>query len=648
MAGNRAAQLVSLPLGPGVLSNTTPRGAKTRINYMNWDRWKDSSWVRWHKLLPEKQLGWVFQPLVDVSNTTALYQGMARALKDWNSIDGQFWIAIGTHEKLYVVNTAVLYDITPIRQTSNVTNAFATQVGTPTVTISDPGHKANTGDFVDIANSSAIGGLTVNGSFAVNVIDPSTYTITAGSNATSTVSAGGGSASLSYEISIGLPSNGQLLGYGTGQYGIGTYGTPRAAGTGVFARLRTWSLDNFGQDLIASYSDGEIYWWQKNQGPQTRAGLLLNAPTGCQRVICDAAQRVIIALGCSDVTSAFESLLVRWCSLDDIEDWFPTDINTAGDYELGNGSRIVTGLKTKGQNLIWTDIALYRMVFVGQPDIYDFVPSGNMRIVGPNAAVDVDGTAYAMGFDNFYNYNGTLNLLTCDVWETVFDPNLPTSILKTQAEKVVCYQYETKSEITWLYPSIGGSGENDRYVTYNWEDGIWYAGDWNRTCAQGIAPAMGGFPYGVNAGFLYQHETGTDAIEQSGTLAIPFFMESGDLTIGGAKSEYTLGGSDARFAIGGSDAHIETKSWIPDFAPNSFTGALNLTIKTKERPQATAYTTYGPVQFTVATTQIDLEAEGSQFVIRFDNLTGTAGAPGLGVSFRMGIWQARSLPHAKR
>jgi Concanavalin A-like lectin/glucanases superfamily len=913
MAGQRAVQFVSIPLGPGVLSNTTPRGAKTRINYQNFDRWKDASWVRWHKLLPEKQLGWVFQSLVQLGVTptpipgspvlllhfdgadgatttvdsspfawpvtfspgnsttpigpsltqsspkfgpaalnvpdfdsflstcvsvpivagsvldilptaawtiqgffriaasltsgavqlfsysdlssdpaaapslqldllpnsdgltatlrmltgggagwggdqtptvslsagvyhhfalvqdgtgvvlyydgvavgnketawlpsaytggvsgmtvniggnsafagigsgfeldeftvspvavyegnftpplaastyglpnatsgadfpngffSATYQGLARGLKDWNSIDGQFWIAIGTNEKLYVVNTGVLYDITPIRQTSNTLNPFATQNGSPVVTVTDAGHKCNTGDFVDISQSSAVAGLNLNGDFEVNVIDPSTYTITAGSNATSTVAAGGGPTTLSYEISIGLPSNGQLLGYGTGEYGEGTYGTPRAAGSGVFARLRSWSLDNFGQDLIASYSDGEIYWWQKDQGAQTPAGLLLNAPTGCQRVIIDAAQRVIIALGCSDVDSTFESLLVRWCSLDDITDWFPTDINTAGTYELGNGSRIVTGIKTKGQNLIWTDIALYRMVFVGEPDIYDFIPAGRMSIVGPNAACDVDGQAYAMGFDNFYNYNGTLNLLPCDVWETVFNPNLPTSILKTQAEKVVCYSYETKSEITWLYPSIGGSGENDRYVTLNWEDGVWYAGAWNRTCAQGIAPAMNGFPYGVNAGFLYQHETGTDAIEKSGTVAIPFFMESGDLTIGGAKGEYTLGGSDARFLIGGSDAHIEAKSWIPDFAPNQFTGQMNLTIKTKERPQATNYRTYGPKVFDITTTQIDLEAEGSQFVLRFDNLTGTDGAPGLGVSFRMGIWQARSLPHSKR
>src|SRR5258708_3350820 len=196
------------------------------------------------------------------------------------------------------------------------------------------------------------------------------------------------------------------------------------------------------------------------------------------------------------------------------------------------------------------------MVFVGGTDIYDFIPAGQVAIVGPNAAVDVDGVGYCMGFDNFYNYAGVLQLLACDVWETVFDPTIQTSINRAQAEGVVAYTYEPKTEITWLYQSIGGAfsvaftaglaqgatggtlsapftgtsglydmqfsdqesrpvqltnGQttatwtlpltgavtanatfigNDRYVTFNWEDGIWYCGSWNRTCAQGRAPAM--------------------------------------------------------------------------------------------------------------------------------------------------------------
>ena len=272
------------------------------------------------------------------------------------------------------------------------------------------------------------------------------------------------------------------------------------------------------------------------------------APQGCQRVLVDAAQRVIIALGCTDSSGDFDPLLIRWCSFNDITDWVSTDVNTAGSDLLTAGSRIITGLKTKGQDLVWTDTTLYRLVFVGGTDIYDVIPAGEVVIVGPNAAVDVDGVAYFMGFDNIYNYSGTLNLQACDVWETVFDPNFQTSLNRAQTESVVCYTYEPKTEITWLYPSIGGAvavaftaaisqgaiaatlaaawtmptglytvqfsdqeaqpviltnGQttatwglpltgpvtanavligNDRYVTFNWDDGVWYA-------APGIAPA---------------------------------------------------------------------------------------------------------------------------------------------------------------
>ena len=712
MAGPRKAQYVSIPMGPGVLSNTTGRGARTRVNYMNWDRWQDASWVRWHKLLPEKQGGWQYQPLIDArGNAGATYLGLARDIHDWSSIDGQYWITIGTHLKLYVENQATLYDITPARKTSNVANALTTTLGSSVVTVTDPGHQANTGDFIALQGTSAVGGLTnLDGSYEITVIDPSTYTILVAGSATSGAT-GGGNFSITYDISAGLPANGELLGYGTGLYGIGTYGTPRAAGTGVFARMRTWSLDNYGQDLVASQSDGEIYYWTKNSGPNSRAALLANAPQGCQRVLVDAQQKVIIACGCTDVTSAFDAMLVRWCNFDDVTDWFPTDTNDAGDYLLTQGSRIVTAVKTKGQNLIFTDIAVYRMVFVGGSDIYDFIPSGLVTIVGPNAVVDVDGVAYLMGFDNIYNYTGTLNLQACDVWETVFDPNVATSLNRAQSEGVVCYTYEPKTEVTWLYQSIGGAftvsftgglaqgalaatlttpwtgatgfydlrfsdqesrpvyltqGQptatwtlplvspvgtgalyigNDRYVTFNWEDGTWYCGAWNRSCASGRAPAMGGYPYGVNGGYLYQHEIGIDAVEAAGTFAIPFFMRSLDITTGGAKSEYTMGGSDARFAIGGSDSHLLLRSMLPDW--KYFTGSMNLTIFTKDRPQDAAYVQAGPVAFTEATAQIDIDAHGSQLVIQLDNLT-NAGAPSVGCTFRMGILQGLATPYAKR
>lgn len=629
MAGQRRAELVSIPLAPGVLSNTTPRGAKVRVNYMTWDRWYDVNYVRWHKGLAEKIGGWAYQPMVDTGGNSVTYDGLARGLHDWASLDGLNWIAIGTHQKLYLVQPSgvnTLYDITPVRYVSNVGNAFSTQNGSNVVTITDALNGAQDGDFVIIQDATSVGGILLAGSYEISFVDVNTYTVVAAATASSTAT-GGGNATLTYQISIGLPSDGELLGYGTWEYGESTYGTARPVGDGVYARLRSWSLDNYGEDLIASYSDGEIYWWQRSQGGNSVAALLdSTAPTGVQRVLVDVSQRVIIALGCTDVTSAYDPLLVRWCDLDDITVWIPTDTNIAGDYPLTIGSRLVTGIRSKGQNLIWTDKHLYRMVLTGGTGIYSFYGAGNTQILGPNAAVDVDGVAYWIGFDNFYNYSGTIELLPCDVWETVFDPSNSTSIDLTQPEKCYAFALETKTEITWLYQSISSTGDCDRYVTYNWDDEVWYYGAWNRTAAQGNSPAMlGGYPYGVNGGYLYQHEVGTDAVEATGTAAIPWYMESLDITTGGAKSEYTMGGSDARFAIGGSDSHLRVVSMIPDF--KRMTGTANITLKTKERPQQANYTVNGPVSFGPDDVQIDIDAHDSQIRIRLDNYTGNGSTP---------------------
>lgn len=645
MSGQRHASYVSLPLGPGILSNTTPRGAKVRQNYMTWDRWRDCSWVRWHKGLAEKIPGWAYQPLVDENDAAVTYGGVARGLHDWGSLDGQYWVGIGTHQHLYLVNNGTLYDVTPIRYNSNVNDAFATTDGSSIVTITDVANFAQDQDFVEISGATEVGGITLNGTYQLTFVDLDTYTVDAGTNATSTAT-GGGPASLAYQITPGLASNGQLYGYGTWLYGESTYGTPRPSGDGVPAKLRSWSLDNYGEDLIASYSDGEIYWWDRSNGPNSPIVLLdASAPMGCQRVLVDGSQRVIIALGCTDITSAYDPLLVRWCDLDDIKTWMPSSTNIAGFYPLTVGSRIVTGLRSKGQNLIWTDTHLYRMTLTGGSSIYSFYGCGDCQIVGPNAAVDVDGVAYFLGYDNWWTYSGTLQLLESEVWETVFDPNNSTSLLRSQAEKVYAFTNSPKTEVTWVYPSIGGSGECDRYVTYNWEDGVWYFGAWNRTACQDKAAAMGGYPYGVNDGYLYQHEVGTDAVEASGTQAIGWFVESLDITTGGAKSEFTMGGSDARFAIGGSDAHLRVVSMLPDFA--YMTGEMNITIYTKDRPQESSYVQNGPVAFDATDPQIDIDAHGSQIKLKFDNYTDN-GDPSLGSSFRMGIWQGLAFPYAKR
>jgi hypothetical protein len=566
----------------------------------------------------------------------ATYIGTCRAACDWASLDSQQWIAFGTESKLYLINNNNLYDITPMRKASNLTNPFSTVGGTTTVTVVDTDHRANQGDYMTIVGPNTVGGLTLNGGYQiVTVIDPNTYTITAASSATSTVTGGGGSVTIQYDISAGLATNGELYGYGTYEYGENYYGTPRPAGTGVPAKLRTWSLSNWGQDLVASYNNGEIYWWQWTTGPNSRAALIANAPTDVQRILVNADAQFLIAVGASDVTGNADPMNIRWCSESDLNDWLPVELpvaNTAGGQRLNFGSRMVTAIQSRQQNLLWSDTQLYQMQYQGLPNIFGFNELGKCFIVGPNAVVDVNGVVYMMCFDDFMIYDGTLRVLECDMWETVFGPadeqNPPTvGFDRSQAEMTYCSSYMTKSEVTWFYPALGT--DVMQYVTYNYDLGCWYGGTMPRTCYHDTSAALIGYlenPYAFNGGYLYLHETGYDEGEANVTNPMYFFLQSWDAGVR-------------------SDLPMLINSMIPDF--QRLRNGLQFSYLCKEYPQQASYQQVGPFIITPDTEKVDERASGTQVALLIEAAS-VSSVIVKGQDFRMGTWQSQATPHGKR
>lgn len=613
MAGRRAAELRDLLFKPGIYTNSTKRASN--------GRWVDCDRIRFHMGMPEKMGGWLYVSLADDQVAAdAVYIGTARALHDWASLDGQKWIAIGTHKKLYLVNNQRLFDITPLRKTSNVSGAIATTNGSATVTLTDTDHRAEVGDYVKIIGASAVGGITISGSYEIQSVGTSgnTFTITHGAAATSDAT-GGGSFSIEYDISSGLPSNGERLGYGTGPYGEGTYGTPRTPGTGVARRLRTWSLDNWGEDLMASQNDGEIYHWDRTSGPNSRARLIQAAPKAVQRILVNPENRHLVAFGAQFLNGEADPMRVRWCSQEDFETWVadPDDAaNTAGSKRLDYGSYIVTALKSRKQNYIWTDTQMYAMPFVGPSEIFGFDPLGSCQIAGPNAAADADGRVFFMAHRQFYRYDGVLSPLPCEVWNTVF-ANAATRIDRTQLEKVYTSTYLSRSEVRWDYPSEAGAGECDRYVIYNYAEDHWTIGSATRTAYHDISDdesqAMK-LPYGVYGGYLYLHEVGFDEVEVGGTTAQAWFLLSGDVS------------------TGGSDKINLLNSITPDY--ERLNGNVAITVFAKQKPMEAAYTSKGP--FTYADTAEDYDdarIRGPQIAIR---IAGSA----LAQDMRLGIFQA--------
>ena len=431
--------IFDLPIGPGQYTEQSERGAT--------GRWYKMDKVRFRKGLAEKIGGWVqLQPQ---------FLGTCRRLKDWSSLDAKRWSAVATDVKLYVWQDGTLYDITPIRRTVTLSAPFETFTGETRVRVTDVGHGAQTGDYVTFSGAVVGGasGITVDGEYRVQtVIDTDTYEITDDETATvGGAGEGGLNVVAEYQISAGAASVTTATGYGTGPYGREGYGNART-GSALQLGIRTWSLDTWGEDLLASPRSGAIYWWDRSKGTGTRATALGgDAPPNNEYMIVSQRDRHIVALGAFDYfNNAFDPLLIRWSSTEDLNDWVPSATNTSGDLRLYSGSKIVSGVRSRLETVIFTDVSVHTLPFVGGFDVFGLnIVGENVSILGPNAAVPIDHRVIFMAESDFYIYDGIVKVLPCDVRNFVYD-NLNT----IQRDKVYGGLNREFNEVWWFYPSF--------------------------------------------------------------------------------------------------------------------------------------------------------------------------------------------------
>lgn len=616
MAGQRKASNVPMPFEPGVISNLTDRDAI--------QRYKSSNRVRWHKGLAEKLGGWIRQVLVGANG--GVYIGVARALHDWSSLDTQQWISIGTNCKLYLVNNGRLSDVTPMRLALNLTNALSVQAGSNVITVTAPDHRSNIGDHISLTATATVGGFIVSGLYDIESIPtPDTFTVNFSQNFNNT-EVGGGSITIEFDIRCGLPENGERRGYGTGLFGMGTYGTPRPVGSGVPARMRTWSLQNWGEDLLAVPSDGELYWWDRTSGANSRAVLIEEAPVAIQRMLVNPQNRHVILLGCTGLDGVPDPMRIRWCEQENFRIWIASVTNvTAGGCRLDYGSRIVTGIQSRSTNYVWTDTMMYSLQYVGTPDVFLPTQLGTMKIVGPNAMCDVNGIAYSMAFDDFMIYDGTLRVMLCEIHTLIFGDearNIEGNFDRTQAEAVYCSPYNAKNEVTWWYPGTDGA---IHYVSYNTVLDRWYGGTMERTAYHDVSEAITGYktnPYGVNGGYLYKHEVGVDEVEGETSNPQNWWLETYDIN---------TGGSDGIFLV---------NFLIPNF--DRMSGGMRIWLKKKTYPRQPTYQLRGPYLCLSDTLQLSVRCKASQMAIRFES------RGQLGEDWRMGVWQQNATPYGGR
>ena len=499
---------------------------------------------------------------------------------------------------------------------SNLT--FSTTQDSTTVTVSHSNHGATTGDYITISDAN-FGGLyttlvgLLNGEHTITVIDDGSYTFTIAQGAEVSL-LDSGEANVAYEITPGLDNVVGGYGWGAGTWGRNGWNEP--ADTLATNQLRFWKHDNFGEDLVFNIRGGRIYYWDATTGFTERARDIsfysTSAPIAANQVLVSDRDRHVIAVGTNAIGSTdLDPLLVRFSSQENPFDWTPTATNTAGDLRIGNGSEIVQAVETRREVLLITDSSVHSMQFIGPPFTFGITQLSNQTTIrGVNAAVAVGDAVFWMGVDRFYLYDGRVQPLPCTLRDYIFD-----DFDEQQANKVFAGSNAAFGEVFWFYPSKTGSGENDRYVVYNYEQKIWYHGNLERTAW--LDRGINDFPLATTSASntsypskLYDHEIGSDA----DGVAIASFIES------------------APIDIGDGDSFLFIRRMIPDvsFDRSTSTATKEATITLKsQRSPASGFTTSKALTVTDTTEQNHTRLRGRSFGLRIES-------DNLGVAWRLG------------
>jgi len=484
---------------------------------------------------------------------------------------------------------------------------FDTATGSALVDVTLADHGLSVGSTFTVLVPTTVGGITLDGNYIVtDVSSSSVFIITANNSATSTANAfeNGGNARFVYYNGIGpLDAN---SGYGVGGYGTGGYGSgiPPTSGTGTPITAIDWTLDNWGETLLANPLNGPIYEWSPTTNNPVGT-IIANAPIANEGMFVAMPQRQVIAWG-STFTGVIDPLLIRWCDVNDYTNWIAEITNQAGSYRIPKGSRIVQCIQGPQQGLIWTDLGVWAMQYVGQPYVYQFNEVGTgCGLIGRKAAGSMGGVVYWMGQSQFFKFAGSgVESIPCPIWDVIFQ-DLDTSNLN----KIRIAPNSRFNEISWFYPTLGNGGEINAYVKYNISLNQWDYGTLSRTAwinESVLGPPIGaGVLPGGTDNFIVQHETSPDAVNASNE---PIPIEASFQT--------------GYFALTEADVKMFIDQVWPDMKWGYFGGAQNATVKltfyATDYPGSTPYA-YGPYTLVQGTQFITPRFRGRLVSIKIES-----------------------------
>ena len=599
---------------------------------------------------------------ITFSGNHGLVQGDIVLLDNFTAITNSNFSAADFNDKKFMVTTVVSSTVITITMPSNETGSGATTSGGIRVQAyysvgpaeQAPGFGFGLGQWSGTVSGEAI--TTLNGG-----INASTTTVILGdaslfpSSGTNFVQIG--SEEISYTGIAGNQLTGVTRGVRNTTAAIHSNGVAvtnssdyvawgEAASGDLVIDPGMWSIDNFGDKVISLIHNAQVFEWDSNaaNAVATRATIISGAPTASRTMLVSTPDRHLVFYGTETTIgdqSTQDDMFIRFSDQENINDYTPTAVNTAGTQRLADGSRIVGAVRGRDAIYVWTDTSLFTMRFIGPPFTFGFAQVGtNCGLIGQNAAIEVDGAAYWLSDNGFFRYSGNLETMTCLVEDFVFD-----DINTTASQLINVGLNNLFGEITWFYPTQSSEIVN-RSVTYNYAESspqrpIWTTGSLARTTW--VDSAVFGLPHGTDynasgtsydvvgntegATTYYQHETGTDQVKSSATTTVAANIESGDFDITRGQG----GGADLR---GDGEFLMKIRRFIPDFL--SQTGNTQVTLQLRDYSNnSQASSPLGPFTITSATTKVDTRARGRSVALKIAN-TGASQDWKLG-SFRLDI-----------
>jgi hypothetical protein len=623
--------LQKLNFKPGFNKQATESGAE--------GQWTDGDFVRFRYGLPEKIGGWN-----QLSASQETLPGAARAQHAFTSLAGEKYTAIGTNKGLFIFYGDDFYDITPL-DTAVTGFTLTTTNGSTTVRFNKASHGLTQGEYIVVSSVTVTGDSDYSAADLEKIYEIITvdtggdwFEVTASSTETGAGMTAAGAATATPYITVGPTT--QTVGYGWGTYlwGNSTWGTARTTSS-VVLDPGNWSLDNYGQVLVATIADGKTFTWNAGAtNPRTiRASTTTtdytttNNPTASIMTRVSDRDRHLFHLGTEttigDPTTQ-DPMFVRFSNQEDLNTYAPTATNTAGTFRLDNGNVIRAAVTGKDYLLILTDTAAYVVQFVGPPFTFSVKLAGtNCGCIGPHAAVAADGAVYWMGdAGGFYKYDGTVKYLPCLVEDFVFNSNGNNLGLNYSANRLVFAGHNgLYNEINFFYPK-SGSDQIDRCATFNYAENLWttsslgrttwidatvfsnpYATEYSST-ATPVFPSILGITNKYGATMYYSQEEGTDQVDSAGTTSINAYIRSGDYDITTRKSALgqATGVVDYR---GDGEYFMSVRRFLPDF--KLLTGNAKITLYISSYPDTTAVSSpLGPFTVTSTTDKINTRARG--------------------------------------